>query len=71
MKKGAHKLTIDDIQIIFDMYNQGMNHHQISRELVSTRKQKVSRRHIGSILNGQRWKKETEELKKKLNDTKS
>jgi len=68
MKKGAHKLTIHDLQTIFDMYNKGMNHHQIQREFVSTRHQKVSRRHIGSILNGERWKKEGEEVQKKLND---
>lgn len=70
MKKGAHKLTKSDILTIWTMYNEGMNHHQISREFVSTRKQKVSRRHIGSILNGQRWKQETNELKEKLTDTK-
>lgn len=66
MKKGAHKLTIADIQTILDMYNMGMNHHQIARELVSTRKQKVTRRHIGSILNGQRWIKEMQQLKTNL-----
>lgn len=63
MKKGAHKLTIHDIRTILNMYNEGMNHHQIAREFVSTRKQKVTRRHIGSILNGQRWKKEMEEVR--------
>ena len=70
MKKGAHKLTIHDIQTILNMYNMGMNHHQIAREFVSTRKQKVTRRHIGSILNGQRWKKEMEELKTNSTATK-
>lgn len=70
MKKGAHKLTSSDILSILNMYNEGMNHHQISREFVSSRKQKVSRRHIGSILNGQRWKNEIEDLRRRLTDTK-
>lgn len=70
MKKGAHKLTIIDISTIFDMYNMGMNHHQISEEFFSTRKKKISRRHISSILQGKRWKREIEELKANLQDTK-
>jgi len=58
MKKGAHKLTYHDIKTIFDMYNSGMNHNQISKAFVSSRKQQVTRRHIGSIINGERWKEE-------------
>ena len=69
MKKGAHKLTILDISIILDMYNRGMNHHQIAEEFFSSRKKKITRRHISSILQGKRWKNEIEELRGNSSDT--
>lgn len=70
MKKGAHKLTQPDIETILNMYNMGMNHHQISEEFFSTRKKKISRRHISSILQGKRWKNEIDELRQNSTDTK-
>jgi hypothetical protein len=67
MKKGSHKITIDDLKTILDMYYRGMNHTEISKEFTSTRHKKVSRRHISAILGGKRWKQEILQL---LNDSK-
>lgn len=65
MKKGSHKLTTLDLKTILDMYNKGMNHTEISREFISSRNKKVSRRHISAILGGKRW---TQEIQQLLND---
>ena len=64
MKKGSHKLTIDDLPIILDMYKKGMNHTEISEEFLSSRNKKISRRHISAVLQGKRWKQEINQLLK-------
>lgn len=70
MKKGAHKLTQPDILEIVTMYNSGLNHHQIAEEFFSSRKKKISRRHISAILQGKRWKKEVQEVQDHFRDIK-
>jgi hypothetical protein len=64
LKKGAYKLSYNDLISIWTMYNKGLNHRVISDEFVSERGLKVSRRHISSILQKKRWKKEMETIMK-------
>lgn len=64
VKKGAHKLSYNDLISIWTMYKGGLNHRVISDEFVSERGLKVGRRHISSILQKKRWKKEMETIMK-------
>lgn len=64
VKKGAYKLTYNDLVSIWTMYRKGMKHSTISKEFVSERGLKVGRRHISSILQKKRWKREMETIMK-------
>lgn len=52
---GAHKLKLQDIEKLRQLFDQGISNQQIAKNFVSTNGRKVSTEHIRLIRSGRRW----------------
>ena len=52
---GAHKLTLEDVEQLRELFREGHSNSRIAREFVSSTGQKITREHISKIRSGKRW----------------
>jgi vacuolar-type H+-ATPase catalytic subunit A/Vma1 len=52
---GAHKLNINEVERLREMFNQGLNNSQIARQFKTLEGKTISREHVSQIRRGKRW----------------
>ena len=52
---GAHKLKLQDVEKLRELFDQGINNQQIAENFVSSSGRKVSTEHVRMIRSGRRW----------------
>jgi hypothetical protein len=52
---GAHKLDINEVQRIRELFNKGYNNSKIAREFKTLAGESITRTHISQIRRGKRW----------------
>ena len=56
---GAHKLKLQDVEKLRELFDQGINNQQIAENFVSSSGRKVSTEHVRMIRSGRRWNFDT------------
>jgi hypothetical protein len=56
---GAHKLKLQDVERLRELFNQGINNQEIAKNFVSSSGRKVSTEHVRLIRSGRRWNFDT------------